>query len=121
MPTVTETPDQMLERLERMGLERVRALIARGHFEPKTMGLVNGWIARKEREQRGPDPAPAEPENDLRVAVERGSRQSQRAATGAKAAHEAAAKAQRTAWIAIIVSGSAALVSILSLFALAIR
>jgi len=85
------------------------------------VAFVEGWIARKEREQLGPVPEPAEPDKDLRVAVERGSRQTQRATTGAKAAQEAAVKAQRTALIAIIVSGVAAVVSLLSLFALAIR
>ena len=121
MTTVVETPDQMLERLDRMGLDRVRSLVGRGHFEQKTVPFVKGWIARKERELLGPPPEPAEADQNLRMAVEQASRQAQLGEADAKAAKETALQAQRTALIAITIAAAGAVVSILSLFALAVR
>jgi len=121
MTTKVETPDQMLERLDRMGLERVKSLTARGHFEQKVVPLVKGWITRRERELLKSTPEPAEPDQKLRMAVEQASRQAQQAKADAKAAQEAALKAQRTALIAITIAALGAVVSILSLFALALR
>lgn len=121
MTTMVETPDQMLERLDRMGLKRVKSLTALGHFEKKAAPLVKGWIERRERELLGPTPEPADPDQELRMAVEEASRQAQQAKAGAKAAQKAALKAQRTALIAITIAGIGAVISILSLFALAIR
>jgi hypothetical protein len=121
MTTAVETPDQMLERLDRMGLDRVKSLIARGHFEQKTLPFVKGWIERKERELVGPPPEPAETDQKLRMAVEQASRQAQQGEADAKAALEAAHQARRMALIAITVAAIGAFVSILSLFALAVR
>jgi hypothetical protein len=121
MTTIVETPDQLLERLDRMGLERVKSLILRGHFEQKAMPLVKGWIQRKERELYGSAPEPVDPNQNLHAAVEQAARQAQQARAGAKAAGEAASKAWRMALIAITVAAIGAVVSIMSLFALAIR
>jgi hypothetical protein len=118
---MVETPDEMLERLDRMGLKRVKSLTALGHFEKKAAPLVKGWIERRERELLGPTPEPVDPLQELRMAIEQASRQAQQAKAGVKAAQEAALKAQRTAFIAITIAAIGAVMSILSLFALAIR
>ena len=50
MKATLETPDQLLERLDSMGLDNAKNLLARKHFEPKAVGLVQGWVSRKEEE-----------------------------------------------------------------------
>jgi hypothetical protein len=119
--TTKETPDQMLERLELMGLKRVKGLITLGHFEKVAIPLVKGWIERKEQELLPSTPDPEETDQKLRMAVEQASRQAQQAEASAKAAQEAAIKAKRTASIAITIAVIGAVISILFLFALAIR
>ncbi|NIM01309.1 MAG: hypothetical protein GTN89_10795 [Acidobacteria bacterium] len=115
MKTTLETPSQMLERLERMGLDRVKALLEKDHFDPKTIGLVAGWIKRKQEEE---NPAPTAPPAD-EVARE-ALKIARQAAAGARQAHVGAAKAQRMATIGLAVAGAATLVAILTLFAAAI-
>ena len=116
MKTTLETPDQMLERLERMGLERVQSLLATKHFDPKTLGLVQGWIARK-REEQNPTPDGPAPEVVALEALQT----ARKATSDVRRLHVAAAKTQRLALIALAVAGSGLLISILTLFAIAIR
>ena len=121
MTTKGETPDQLLERLELMGLKRVKGLVAQKHFEKKAIPLVKGWIERKEQELCPSTSEPAETDQNLRMAVEQASQQAQQAEAHAKAAQEAAIKAKRTASIAVTIAVIGAVISILFLFALAIR
>jgi len=116
MKATLETPDQMLERLERMGVDRVKTLMANKHFDPKTIGLVQGWIQRKIEEQNPTTPAP--PVDEVAQEALQTARQAIREARKMRAA---AAKTQRLATIAIAVAGAGILVSILTLFAIAIR
>jgi len=110
---VMETPDEMLARLDRMGEERVRALLGKGdYFEPKTVSLVRGWIERKERKRESNGDRDALP--NLQAALDKVRADAHRAA-------KAAEKAQRFAMIAIGVGAASALVAVLALFALAIR
>ena len=117
MKTTLETPDQLLERLDRMGLDHVSNLLTKNHFEPKTLGLVQGWISRKE-EERNPT-APAAPELD--PVVQEALRTARQAIREARRVREDAAKTQRLATIAIAVASAGIVVSFLSLFAIAIR
>ncbi len=116
MKATLETPDQMLERLERMGVDRVETLLESDHFDPKTLGLVHGWIKRKEEERNPTAPAP----NFEEMAQEA-------LKTARQALHEdrktrvVALKNQRLATIAVAVAGTGLLISILTLFAIAIR
>ena len=116
MKATLETPDQMLERLERMGIERVKSLLATQHFDPKTIGLVNGWIQRKEEER---NPTPAAPKTD-EIAQE-ALKTARQAIREARKMRAAAVKTERMATIALVVAGAGILVSILTLFAIAIR
>ena len=116
MKATLETPNQMLERLDRMGLERVRALLEQDHFDPKTIGLVTGWIKRKE-EERNPTPAAPPTEEVAREAL----KAARQAVSEARKARVVAAKAQRLSTIGLAVAGAATLVAILTLFATAIR
>ena len=118
MRTTLETPNQLLERLDRMGLDHVRNLLTKNHFAPKTLGLVQGWIDRKE-EQRNPTPPPEAPKPD--PAVQEALRTARQALRETRKVREAAAKTQRLAIIAIATASAGILVSILSLFATAIR
>ena len=114
----TETPDQVLGRLDKMGLERVKALQARNHFEPKARGLVQGWINRRE-EALHPTPTPAAPEPDP-VLLE-ALRTANKAAAKARGAQESAKAARRLALIAAGLGGAGLVVAILALFAAALR
>ena len=116
MKTIVETPDQMLERLELMGLERVKGLLAKNHFEPKTHGLVRGWVARKE-EALNLSP-PATPEID--PAVQEAIRTARKALLATVKTREDLKKVQTQALIATVVAGAAMLVAALALFAFAI-
>lgn len=117
MSTVVETPEQMTERLEVMGLERVKALMSKGHFEPKTQGLVRGWIARKEEALKPPEPKKA-PEID--PAVQEAIRAAKKAMAESRQARIELQKVQKQALVATVVAGAAALVAVFALFALAI-
>ena len=96
MQTTIETPDQLLERLDLMGLERVKTLHRKNHFEKKKRGVVDGWIERKE-EELNPTPAPAVAKPDpavqeaLRIARRafQEARKTQEAAAGRGVVHEA--------------------------------
>jgi hypothetical protein len=114
-----ETPDELLARLDRMGEERVRALLCKKYFEPKALPLVEGWISRKEQERSGN--GGRAPHQDLGVALEKARTLAGRASEAASRATESASKAQRLAIVAVAVGSSALLISILALFALAIR
>lgn len=116
MKETLETPDQMLERLERMGLDHVKNLLESNHFDPKTLGLVHGWVARKAEEQN-PTPAAPKPEAVAQEALQT-ARQAIREARNLRVA---AAKTQRLFTIAIAVAGAGFLVSVLTLFAISIR
>jgi len=115
MKATLETPNQLLERLERMGLDHAKSLLAKNHFEPKTLGLVQGWISRKEEELNPTPPAELDP------AVQEALKTARQAIREARRVREAAAKTQRLAVIAIAVAGAAIAISILALFATAIR
>ena len=115
-----ETPDEMLERLDRMGDDRVRALLGRGdHFEAKTVPMIRGWLERraKKRESNGD----RETLPNLYRSFERLRTTARQAVEAAELAEELATKAQRLALIAAVVGGASLLVSVLALFALAIR
>jgi len=116
MKQTLETPDQMLERLERMGVERVTTLLESNHFDPKTVGLVHGWIKGKEEAQNPTPPAPKVDE-----IAEEALKTARQAIREARKLRAAALKTQRLATIAIAVAGAGIFVSILTLFASAIR
>lgn len=114
-----ETPDELLARLDRMGEERVRALLCKKYFEPRTLPLVEGWISRKEQERSGNGGRARQ--QDLGVALEKARTLAGKASEASKLAAENANKAQRLAIVAVAVGAAALLISILALFALAIR
>ena len=118
MKATLETPDQLIKRLEHMGLDHAKNLLARQHFERKAVGLVQGWIARKE-EERNPTPPPEAAKPD--PAVQEALKTARQAIREARRVREAAAKTQRLATIAIAVASAGIVVSILSLFAIAMR
>ena len=115
---VMETPDEMLARLDRMGEDRVRALLGQGeHFEPNTWPLVRGWLESKGKKRNGDrDSLP-----NIYAAFENVRTVARQAAEAAEKADEKAMKAQLYATIAIAVGSASALVAVLALFALAIR
>lgn len=124
MTTTTETPDQLLERLEQMGLGRARSLLVMNHFEGKAQNLVKGWIARKEEEEElkvPPSPTPPAAAAPDAAAVQETIRMSRRAIREAQATREVVAQMRRLNTIAIATATAAIVVSILSLFALALR
>jgi len=114
-----ETPDELLARLDRMGEERVRALLCKKYFEPKALPLIEGWISRKEQERGGN--GGREAQQDFGAAIEKARTLAGRASESAKRATENANKAQRLAIAAVAVGSAALLISVLALFALAIR
>jgi hypothetical protein len=114
-----ETPDELLARLDRMGEERVRALLCKKYFEPQTLSLVEGWISRKEQERGGN--GGSAPQRDFGAALEKARTLAGRASEAATRAAENANKAQRLAIVGVAISSAALLISILALFALAIR
>ena len=117
MKGTLETPDEMLERLDRMGLDRVKSLLTTGHFERKTLGLVHGWVQRKEEEKNPPAPPAPSAEELAQEAL----KTARLAVREARKMHAAAVKTRRTATIALALSGVGILLSILTLFAFAIR
>ena len=115
-----ETPDEMLERLDRMGEDRVRALLGRGdHFEPKAVPLVRGWLERRDKKRETNGDRETLP--NLYRSFERLRTSGRQAVEAAELAEELATKAQRMALIAAVIGGASLLVSVLALFALAIR
>lgn len=112
-----ETPEEMLSRLERMGEARVRGLIASGHFAPKAMGLVKGWLGEKEKASVPQPPAPAEPD----LAARKAAAAVKKATDVAAAASRLAVRAHRLAIVAIVIGGAGLLAAILTLFAMALR
>jgi hypothetical protein len=115
-----ETPDEMLERLDRMGEDRVRALLGRGdHFEPKAVPLVRGWLERREKTRASNGDRQTLP--NLYRSFERLRTTARQAVEAAEIAEDLATKGQRLALIAMVVGGASLLVSVLTLFALAIR
>jgi hypothetical protein len=115
-----ETPDEMLERLDRMGDDRVRALLGRGdHFEAKAVPMVRGWLERREKKRESNGDRETLP--NLYRSFERLRTTARQAVEAADLAEELATKAQRMAQIAVVVGGASLLVSVLALFALAIR
>ncbi|MDH3629138.1 MAG: hypothetical protein OEV00_02840 [Acidobacteriota bacterium] len=124
-PVTHETPDQLLERLERMGLGRVKKLLSDRYFEDRAVGLVTGWVARQEQEIEDSRPKPIDP---MQVALQEANRQTQqalkeaaKAQVAAKQAQVAAQRAQRQATIALVTSCVGILTAILAMFAMAIR
>jgi hypothetical protein len=120
-----ETPDQLLARLDTMGEARVRGLLAKEYFEPKTLSLVQGWLSQKERERTG---AKRTPEEDRDEALRQARALAQEANAAAAQALELARKADelarrtgRLAMVALALASFSSLISILALFALAIR
>jgi hypothetical protein len=120
-----EAPDQLLARLDKMGEPRVRGLLAKDYFEPKTISLVQGWISRKERERTGPQRTP---EQERDEALRQALALAQEASEAAARAHELARKADeltrrthRLATVAVAAASVSSLVSILALLVLAIR
>lgn len=117
-PVASETPNQLLERLETMGLGRVKKLLADRYFEDRAVGLVNGWVARQEQAIEDRRPKPIDP---MQVALQEATRQAQQALEEATKAQVAAQRAQRQATIALTTSCVGILAAILALFAMAIR
>ena len=116
MKTTLETPDQMLERLERLGLDRVQSLLTTNHFDPKTIGLVQGWVERKEEEQN-----PTPPVRTADEIAQEALHTARQATIEARRLRAAALQTQRMAQIAIAIAGAGIAISILTLFAFAIR
>ena len=118
-----ETPDHLLQRLEKMGPDKVRALIGMRHFEGKTLPLVKGWLDRREKEESKAEVRDVLADTDRALENTRKlARQSSSGATKLAArAERAARRAQRLATIALVVASISTLVAFLSLFALAIR
>ena len=116
MKATLETPDQMLERLERMGLERVQTLVETNHFDAKTIGLVHGWVKRKIEEQNPTRPAPK-----IDEIAQEALKTARQAIREERKTRAITLKTQRLATIAIAVAGAAVFISILTLFASAIR
>jgi uncharacterized MAPEG superfamily protein len=114
-----ETPDELLARLDRMGEERVRALLCKKYFEPRTIPLVEGWVSRKEQERAGN--GGRIPPRDFGAAIEKARTLAGRASEAAARATETASKSQRLAIVAVAAGSAALLISILALFAMAIR
>lgn len=121
-----ETPDQLLQRLEAMGEERVRALLARRYFESRQTPLVQGWLAKLEQARSEAEEPPAVP--DAAELLQRArdlARQAEKAASAAQhRASEAATLArasQRLSLIAVTIGSIALLVSSLLLFVAANR
>ena len=118
-----ETPDQMLHRLEKMGRNKVRALIGLRHFERKTLPLVKGWLDRKDEEES--EAQVREVLADTDRALENTRRLARQSSSGAiklaARAERAAGRAQRLATIALAFASLSTLVAFLSLFALALR
>ena len=114
-----ETPDELLARLDRMGEDRVRALLGRDHFEPRTQPLVRGWLERAEKSRsgngRGEDGAA------LLKSLDETRRAARKAQEAADKADGSAKKAQRLALIAMTLGSAAMLIAVLALFALALR
>jgi len=121
MAVATETPDQLLERLDLMGLDRVKVLQSKHHFEPKARGLVQGWIDRKEEALKPPPVPTPEVESRPDPLVLEARRAAQKALTEARAAGEAAAAARRLALVAAGLGGAGLVVAILALFATALN
>ena len=107
-----------LERLEEMGLGRVKKLLAGQYFEDRAVGLVNGWVARKEQEIEDRRPKPID---QTQVAPQEATRQAHQALKEATKAQVAAQRAQRLATIALVTSCVGILTAILTLFDVAIR
>ncbi len=121
MTTKGETPDQLLARLDLMGLKRVKVLVTRNHFEKKAIPLVKGWIERKEQELRPTPKSAEEPEQKLLMAIEQASRQAEQAEACAITAQETSLKAKHTALIATIIAVIGTTISLLLLLAMAVR
>jgi hypothetical protein len=127
-----ETPDQLQDRLERMGEPRVRGLISSGHFEPKTVPFVKDWLTRKRDTARDAgEIARTERQRDLdevRAVADDAGQSARSAAESAKTAvasagavQEAARTSQRMAYLAVGLAGAGLLIALLTLFALAVR
>jgi hypothetical protein len=117
MRATLETPDQMLERLDRMGLDRVKSLLATDHFEQKTIGLVHGWVKRKEEEKNPPAP-PAPSAEEIAQEAHKIARLAVRESKKLRAV---VVKTHRMATLALALSGAGILISILGLLVAAIR
>ena len=112
-----ETPNQLLERLEKMGEQRVRGLLANPHFDPKALPLIQNWLSGKQPERDGGRPA----KQELDEALEKARALARQAGESAKKASEVARKANRMAFAALAAGSLGLLVSILALFVLALR
>ena len=112
-----ETPDQLQQRLEKMGESRVRALVGQGYFEPKKATFVQGWLDGKTRERSNGKPGLEE----ILTLVGRANEAAAKAQEEARQATESAKKTQRLTLAALAVGSLGLLVSILTLFALALR
>jgi len=119
-----ETPDQLLQRLDVMGEERVRALLGSKYFEPKKIQLVQGWLDKIDdarREDLPREPTAEELVETARIQAKEAAESAAKARERAAEAVVAARKAQRTALIAMTVGATGLLVSTLLLFAMALR
>jgi hypothetical protein len=114
-----ETPDELLARLDRMGEDRVRALLGREYFEGRAVPLVRGWLERVEKARSGN--GDAVPGAALLEGLEKARRAVRETKEAADQANASARKAQRLALIATTIGSVAMLVAVLALFALALR
>ena len=122
-----ETPEEMVSRLERMGESRVRNLILSGHFAPRTMGLVKGWLLEKEQAREAPEEE-APPQPSIEDAVARLEQLAREAVEVAKEAAKLAVLASHAALLAhrlaiggIVAGGVGLLAAILAMFAMTLR
>ena len=123
MPTVEqelETPAEMQARLERMGEVRVRSLLDSGYFDPRTMGLVKGWLDEKDR-RRGVGPEAQTEQWDkelegLTARLRKAEAAVKRSAEDAAAANRGLERATRMTRVSLILGSLAVVVSIVALF-----
>jgi len=124
-----ETPEQLIERLGRMGEERVRGLIAKNYFPTHARPLVSNWLDEQEETRRkvvemphAPTPRPAD---DAAVKAQalarRAVAEAKLAKDAAAAAREQAQKAQKIVLTALVLGAIGVVASLGILFVLIFR
>lgn len=108
-----QTPDEVLEDLERMGEAAVREKLAAGHFAARKTPLVEGWLQRKEQVREE-----LQRERETRAQPPRD--RSAEAAALAQQARLAAERATRQAQIALVLAALGVLLGTAALIATAV-
>jgi len=109
-----QTPDEVLEDLERMGESAVRERLGTGYFGPRKTPLVEGWLRRKEQTRE--EARRAREARSLRPPKDR----SAEAAELAQQARLAAERAMRQAQIALVLGGLGVLLAVSALIVVAV-